>query len=544
MKKVLLLLVLISSCAVLSTKEDAVLLTIDNEKIKVSEFKRVFEKNLDAIDNDDAKDVSKNLDLFINYKLKVKEAYNIKLDTLPSYIKEMATYKNQLSAPYMQDTTYLDKLVKDAYFRTKNEIKAKHILIRLNQNADPKDTLIAYNKIINARNRIINGEDFGDVAVELSDDPSAKGDLKRGRKANKGNLGYFSAFKMVYPFENAAYNTKIGEVSMPFKTKYGYHILQVDSLRQSQGEVEVAHILIADVSIKGKEKANEVYKKLVDGEQFKDLAFEYSNDNGTKSKGGKLNKFGKGLMVKPFEDAAFSLKNIDDYSMPFKTRFGWHIVKLIKKHPIKSFEESKDELTSKIKRSSLSQLSEKAVIDKLKSKYQIFENSDAKKVFDRKDIREISKDSLQEIILIINDKKISQEEFVNSIKYKKNNPVFKLYEKFKDTEILKYYKENLVNTEPEYANILKEYEDGLLLFELMQQKIWNKSAKDSIGLKNYFDANAEKYTSKELEKIKGMVMSDYQNHLEKSWIADLKRKSVVNVNKKQLNNLIEYYKKQ
>ena len=160
MRKSVLLVVLSLSMSVFAQKKEKTLLTIDGEKVTVSEFKRVYEKNLDAIDNEEAKDVTKNLDLYINYKLKVRDAYNIKLDTLKSYIREMATYKNQLSAPYLQDTTYIDQLVKDAYFRTKNEVKAKHILIRLSREATPKDTLIAYNKIIEIRHKILKDGDF------------------------------------------------------------------------------------------------------------------------------------------------------------------------------------------------------------------------------------------------------------------------------------------------------------------------------------------------------------------------------------------------
>ena len=543
MKKIVLLLVLCVSSVVYSQRKDKVLLTIDGEKTKISDFKRVYEKNLDAIDNEEAKDVKKNLDLFINYKLKVKEAYKIKLDTLPSYIKEMEGYKNQLSAPYMQDTTYVNKLVKDAYFRTKNEVKAKHILIRTPKIPTPKDTLEAYQKIMKIRDRIVNGEDFEAVAVETSEDPSAKGDAKSGRKPNKGNLGYFSAFKMVYPFEEAAYSTNVGEVSLPFKTRFGYHILKVDSLRVSKGEIEVAHILLTKETKNAKKLIDSIYSRLQKDEQFKALARKFSNDNGSKSKGGKLRKFGSGAMVKPFEDAAFGLEKEGEYSKPFKTRFGWHIVQLIKKHPVQSFSEMERELKNKVKSGTRAQLSEKAVVDKLKKKYTISENKAAKEIFDNKDIRTISKDSLQTIILTINDREIKQETFVTYIKNKKNVPVYELFDQFKDKEILAYYKENLEKTEPEFAYTLQEYKDGLLLFELMQQKIWDKSSKDTLGLKNYYDINITKYNNKEFKKIKGEVMNDYQNSLEKNWIADLRNNSAIEVNKKQLKKLIKFYKK-
>ena len=543
MKKLTLLVVLCFTSIVFSQKKDKVLLTIDGEKISVSEFKRVYEKNLDAIDNDEAKDVQKNLDLFINYKLKVKEAYTINLDTLPSYVKEMDGYKNQLSAPYLQDTSYINKLVEDAYFRTKNEIKAKHILIRTPKIPTPKDTLAAYQKITSIRDRILNGESFEKVAEETSEDPSARDDQKSGRKGNQGNLGYFSAFKMVYPFEEAVYSTKVGEVSKPFRTRFGYHIVQVDSLRISKGEVEVAHILLTNDTKNAKQLIDSLYGRLQNDEQFKALARKYSNDTGSKSKGGKLRKFGSGAMVKSFEDVAFSLEKEGDYSKPFQTRFGWHIVQLIKKHPVGSFEDLKTELKSRVKSGERAQLSQQAVINKLKKQYTISENNVAKEIFSNDNIRTIAVDSLQQILLTINNKEIKQEAFINYIKNRKNKPVFDLYTDFKDQEILSYYKENLEKTEPEFAYTLQEYKDGLLLFELMQRKIWDKSSKDTLGLKDFYAANLKNYDNKEFKKVKGQVMNDYQNHLEKNWITALRNNSAIEVNNKELKKLIKFYKK-
>lgn len=543
MRRIVLLVVLSISVSVFAQKKDKKLITIDGEKTTVSEFKRVYEKNLDAIDNEDAKSVTKNLELYINYKLKVKEAYAIKLDTLPSYKREMETYKNQLSAPYLQDTTFIDKLVKDAYFRTKNQVKAKHILIRMSKEATPKDTLIAYNKIFKLRERILNGEKFEIVAAESSEDRSAKDDPKTGRKGNGGNLGYFSAFNMVYPFEEAAYSTKINEISMPFKTQFGYHIMQVDDFKESKGEIEAAHILVRDTSAVGEKKMNSIYAKLKANEKFEDLAKQYSEDPGSKGNGGKLGKFAAGRMVKPFSDAAFSLENVNDFSKPFKTRFGWHIVKLIKKYPIKSFDEMKKDLKIKVKKSSRMQLSEKAVVNKLKKEYSIIEFEEAKKILDIKKIRSIPKDSLQSTIISINDKKVTQETFINYIRNRRHLTIFKLYEMFKEDQIMTYYKENLIHTEPEYAYTLKEYEDGLLLFELMQNKIWTKSSKDTLGLKKYFESNAVNYKTDDLKTIKGQVINDYQNFLEKNWIADLRKKSKIKVDKKQLKKLIKFYGK-
>ncbi|MDG1038472.1 MAG: peptidylprolyl isomerase [Polaribacter sp.] len=541
MKKIVLLFVLSVSISGFGQKKDKKLITIDGEETTIAEFKRVYEKNLDAIDNEDAKSVTKNLELYINYKLKVKEAYSIKLDTFPSYKREMETYRNQLSAPYLQDTTFIDKLVQDAYYRTKNSVKAKHILIRISRDATPKDTLLAYNKILKLRARILNGEKFEVIAAQFSEDKSAQDDAKTGRKGNGGNLGYFSAFNMVYPFEVAAYNTKINEISMPFKTQFGYHIIQVDDFKKSDGEIEAAHILVKDTSAVSKTKIESIYGKLMAKEKFEDLAKQYSDDPGSKNKGGNLGKFAAGRMVKPFSDAAFALENVNDFSEPFKTRFGWHVVKLIKKHPIKPFDEMKKDLKDKVKKSSRMQLSEKAVVNKLKKEYSIIEFKEAKKILDRKNLRSIPKDSLQKTIFSINDKKVTQEDFVNYIRNRRHLAVFKLFEMFKEDQIIKYYKENLIHTEPEYAYTLKEYEDGLLLFELMQEKIWTKSTKDSLGLKQYFKSNSKNYKTDDLKAIKGQVINDYQNFLEKNWISELRKNSEIKVEKKQLKKLIKFY---
>lgn len=517
------------------------LVVINDEKISVSDFKRVYEKNLDAIDTNESKDVSKNLDLFINYKLKVAEAYDLKLDTLPSYINEIENYKNQLSAPYLKDTSFIAPLLKDIYFRTKNRIKVKHILLRLPVTATPKDTLATYNKILALRDTILKGKSFEEVAVAYSEDLSAQDDKETGRIGNKGNLGFFDAFKMVAPFEDAAYQTKVGEISLPFRTNFGYHILKVDAIKPSKGEVEAAHILIRDTTNVGKRKIDTIYNLLVNKEPFSNLVSKYSEDPGSKVNGGSLGKFSEGRMVKAFNDQVFNLQNEGDFSKPFKTRFGWHIVKLTKKYPIRTFEEMESELRNKVKRSARMLLSEKAVLDKLKKMYVITESESAKKILNKKNIRDLKRDSLQQTLFTIQNKEVLQYLFVDYIKNRRHKPIFVLYEEFLNKEILNYYKENLALSEPDYANTLKEYQDGLLLFELMQQKIWNKSAEDNNGLEKYYNDNKKKYLHKELDEIKGKVMNDYQEFLEQEWVAELRKKNVVQIQKRQLKKLIKNY---
>lgn len=533
MRKVAISLIFLFVVLPVFAQKSKTLLHINNEKVLVDEFKRVYEKNLDAIQDEDSKDIDKNLDLFINYKLKVKDAYSKKLDTLRSYKREIETYKNQLSAPYLQDKEFTEKLIREAYYRTKNELRASHILIRTPQNGT--DTLKAFNKINAIKSRIANGESFEKVAEEASEDPSAK--------SNKGDLGYFSAFKMVYPFEDNAYKTKVGEVSQPFKTRFGYHIVKPTATRLSKGEIEVAHILVTDTTAVGTKKINEAYQKLKKGEKFETVVNDYTNDIGSKEKGGILPKFGSGRMVLPLEEASFALQNKGDFSKPFRTRFGWHIVKLIKKHPIKSYENMKSEIEDRVRKSGRIRLSDEAVLNKLKNKYNIVINEEARKAFNREDIRGVSRDSLQNTIITINDKKIKQTKFLDYIRNRRHKAVNVLFEMFLDNQVLNYFKENLVNTEPAYANTLKEYQDGLLLFELMQRKVWNKSSKDTLGLQKFFDKNKAKYNGSKLKDVRGDVMNDYQKELEDEWVKALRKKYKVQLQKREVRRLKKYYTK-
>ncbi len=527
--KIFTTLFLITSFAVFSQKDSAILFSVDGEAVSVLEFKNVYQKNLNLIQDKDQKSIKENLDLYINFKLKLKEAYRLKLNETSTYNREIETYKNQLIAPYLQDTAYLSKLVKDAYYRTKYKVNVSHILVKVSRNATPADTLMAYNKIQKARKEILSGKDFKKVALSYSDDQSVK--------TNFGNLGFFTAFKMVYPFENIAYQTKVGQLSEPFKTNYGYHFLKVNDLQLSEGEVEVAHLLIRDQSRRGKYKIDSIYTSLQNGANFEKLVVQYSDDKSSVSKGGRLSKFGVGKMLKPFEKASFNLKKPGDVSMPFTTQYGWHIVKFIKTYPVKSFKEMKNELTEKVRTSGGARMSDLHVLKKLKSQYNIEVFKKAKSVFNSPGIRAAKKDTLQQVLLSINDTKIKQERFFEYIINRRHKPVDALFDDFLNEEIFRYFKENLKNTNPEFAKILKEYEEGLLVFDLMQQKVWNKSSKDTLGLKNYFYKNKAKYTFKDFSKNKGQVMNDYQDFLEKNLIAELRKKHTVKIKKSTFKKL-------
>lgn len=533
MKKIILFSVLLFASIACFAQQKDVLFSVDNIQVTVAEFKKMYEKNLDLVKDEESKNIDSYLELYINFKLKVNEALALKLDTTRTFKREFSTHKNQIAAPYLQDNSLIDGLVKEAYYRTKNEIKASHILVRFPKKTDPKDSLQYYKKITNYYNRIKAGEPFAKVAFEVSEDPSAK--------RNYGNLDYFSAFKMVFPFEDVAYKTKLNEVSKPFKTPFGYHILKTTGLRVSKGEFDVAHILIDDTSIVGKSKIDTIYAKLQSGNKFEDLAQKFSSDRGSANKGGRLPRFGTGKMIPKFEEVVHSLKEEQEYSKPFKTEFGWHIVKLIKNYPVLSFEKMKKSLTKKVKSSGRAGSSNTALLKRLKKEYKINIDNKSLALFKNKKRRIFPKDSMQATLVTINNKKITQELFSNFSKHKMQLSINDALNKFIDTEIVKYFKENLINTEPEYKSTIQEYKEGLLLFDLMEQRIWNKASKDTIGLQQFFIKNKQ-FKNKNLEKVKGEAINAYQEFLEKKWVDDLRKKSSIRINKKALRKFKLNYK--
>ncbi|HIP47421.1 MAG TPA: peptidylprolyl isomerase [Lutibacter sp.] len=471
-----------------TAQKDRVLFTLDGNNVYNSEFSKIYEKNLSIVQDESQKDIDNYLDLYVNYRLKLQQAYELKMDTIPSYIKEYTKYKNQLIEPFMNDDNKEKDLIKEGYQRMKKEVNANHILVRVTKEANPIDTLKAYNKVLAARKQILAGKTFEEVARKVSEDPSAK--------TNGGNLGYFTVFQMVYPFETVAYNTPVGEISMPFKTKFGYHIIKVNDVREAQGEVQVAHIMLKGDTKENIEKINSIKTQLDEGGDFAALAKSYSTDLATSMKGGVLPKFTSNKMVKEFSDAAFSLNEIGAISEPFKTRYGWHIVKLIEKFPVGSFDAMKEEIEKKVKRGQRAKIIGRSVIDRLLKEYKITTDEAVLKLFanpvwrDSKNTTELNK-----TLLTIEGKEIKAEDFLTSMgnKFDNKRKLKDVYKEFKEAEVLNYYKEELPKNNPELDQTLREYREGLLLFDLMKVKIWDEAEKDSLGLVNFFNNNRAKY---------------------------------------------------
>jgi peptidyl-prolyl cis-trans isomerase SurA len=491
-------------------QENKVLFTIDDKPFYTEEFVRVYNKNLDLVKDDSQKDLNKYLDLFVGYKLKVTKANKLGLQYNTKYQNELKSYRGQLAKNYVNDSKVTNALVEEAYDRINKEVRASHILILAEEGASPEDTLKAYNKIIKVKKLLESGEDFDKVAVQYSEDPSVK--------ENKGDLGYFSAFRMVYAFENAAFNTAVGKVSNPFRTKFGYHIVKVTDSRKNRGEVTVAHIMILtpkDLSLQEKAKSTieEIYQKIQQGESFESLANQFSEDKSTAGKGGMLQRFGSGqLASEEFEQVAFSLQDKNEISKPFQSQFGWHIVKLIEKHPVLSMQEMRTELENKVRKDERSLLITNSLALKLRNKYKYTKNekllAQIKKAVTNDfytqtwEIPENKKGLSGELVLLDEKKSLGSPSFVNYIfsQQKSNNKtkpitslVDVLFEKWLDEQIVQYYNDNLENEFPEFKNVVEEYRDGLLLFDLMEKEIWEKAKTDTIGLNKFYKENAKNY---------------------------------------------------
>ena len=486
-----------------NAQEKQVLFSVEDTPVYASEFERVYKKNLELVKDESQKDIDNYLDLFIKYKLKVAEAKALGLDQKPAYLREFEGYKKQLSANFLSNNEVTENLVKEAYERLKHEINARHILVKIDENAPEDQQKLAQEEIEKLRGRVI---DEGFEAV--------KKDIHNGRTLFAEELGYFTAFRMVYNFETAAYNTEVGKWSQPFQTQFGYHIVQVNDKRENRGEITVAHIMLTDKDTNtesAEERINDIYKRIKQGEDFEALANQFSEDKSSSNKGGRLNTFSSGqLSSEIFEDKAFGLENTGEITEPFKSEFGYHIVKLIDKKGLNSFKEMEAELKAKVKKDSRSVVINNSRFKKLKEKYKVKDNPEALRYFTsilNEDYYQRSWNTPEnfegsKVLFTMNDQKVTYKDFAEFLyntqrRRQARQPFDKLvtsnYKDFLESKLTQYQENNLEFENEEYAQILNEYRDGLLLFDLMESKVWNAAREDSTGLENYYKQHQDKY---------------------------------------------------
>ena len=514
--------------------ERDVLFNVNNDSVLAGEFIRVYNKNIDLIKDESQKDVDNYLQLYINYKLKLSEAYSRELHKNDNYKKELKKYTKQLESTFLTDKVTEEKLLLEAYERTKYEINVSHVLIRIEE--DNNDTIDVYNNILKLRNPLLKNH----IDSLIKNHHNGKDLIVEG-------LGYFSAFKMIYKFENVAYNTKIGEVSMPFRTRFGYHIIKVIDKRNSLGEVNVAHIMAYKNKPGSKEKIYNLYDSIRKGSNFESLAKKYSEDKNTSFKGGRLNPFSSGQLNSiEFENMAFSLNKPNEVSSPVETKLGWHIIKLYSKNKLKPIGDMKSILSNKIKRSSRSSIISDSFYAMLLDRYNLnYENKNLEYfVSIINDSWEIP-DNIEEdkFLIKIHNKTYNFQDFATYLEENKSpinakskeDIVFSTYKDFINNNLLEIYKYNLEDENLDYKYILKEYKEGLLIFDLMQEKIWNVASSDSINMKEFYQSNKSKYSS--FDDNKGEIISDYQDFLENNWITKLRANNSVTIDKKVLKQI-------
>ncbi len=513
------------------------LITIGDKKISAQEFMNTYEKN--NINNDviDKKSVEDYLDLYIDFKIKVTEAEALMMDTSSTFIKELANYRQQLAKPYFSNDEITDELTREAYERMLYDINASHILIRCEANAIPADTLIAYNKAMSIRNRALKGEDFGDLAAELSDDPSARDmeeipGVRRAYKGNKGNLGYFTVFDMVYPFETGAYNTNEGEISMPVRSDFGYHIIKVNSKTPASGTIKAAHVMVAvDPNDPNKQdsivqiKINNIYNEILpDGSNWADIVKKYSDDKGTIVTQGQLSPFRVSNIVPEFIAAIKDLEP-NEISKPVKTVIGYHIIKLISTATPADFETEQTKLREKVERDMRGQYSEEIAMKRIIKSNRFKENIKVKDAF----IATIDSTltlgkfvvnpevNTQEVLFSINEASYTIQNFIDYIIKNQQTQGFitetayayQLYDDFLKEKVFEYEDAHLEQKYPEFNTLVQEYHDGILLFSLMENQVWNKAAEDSVGLQNFYEKNKHKYMWD--NRVKALIVTCNEN---------------------------------
>ena len=476
--------------------QSGILFSIDENKTSKEEFTFFYEKNNQ--NNPDAfnrRDIEDYLRSFIDFKLKVKQAEDLGYDTTATFRRELDTYLGQLTESFMGSNNLEEKLYLEAYERMQFDIDASHILIRLGENPKPSDTLTAYRKAMFIYNMAKSGEDFNALASQYSEEPGA---ITTG-----GHLGYFTAFQMVYPFETAAYSIPVNGISPPVRSQFGYHIIKVNNRRPAMGTTTVAHIMIrfhkdmqAIDSLNAKQKIDTVYTRLMKGEPWDSICLTYTEDINSKANGGRLRPFGvRGLNVPEFESVAYET-SVNEISKPFRTPFGWHVLKVIGRNKIGSFEAERYGITRKVQGDARSRLAKDEWLSHLKEKFKFHEKDDlSEKIKFLYDSAFAPDDS--EILFTLEEKSYSQLDLQTNLKTRKildQAGALLWCNKFIEDELRSREEKFLMENNLEYKMLRKEYYQGILLFSIMEEKVWKKAERDTVGLLKFYENNPSLFT--------------------------------------------------
>lgn len=459
-----------------------------------------------------------NFELFLNFKLKVAEAEALGLDQSEEFFLEFASFKETLIAPFLIKNSLEEGELRKVYSRMQEVVRASHILFQFPSNASQSDSLAVFTKVLNVKKDLENGADFGTLALANSDDPSAK--------INKGDLGYFTGLQMIPQFEEAAYSLPLGSISDPVLTDFGYHIIQVKDRKANPGEVSVSHILVRfdpeniAQEENARRKISDIYAEIQkENTIWEEIVKATSEDPATKNEGGILPWFGVGTMIPEFELAAFSLAELGEISPPLKTPYGYHILRLEGKRELQPYEELEQSIKSKILRSSKSGMIQSQVVAMQKARYGFAENETAVESLSTA----FASTSLATFGAELNAKGLSKTSLftlqgttytsadlltyalAEEITPKGSAGFFaSWYTKFVAQTLAKAEEKDLENNNKDYQALLKEYRDGILLFSLTNQEVWQKGISDSLGQVQYYTQNLQDYQWK--NRIEGYLV--------------------------------------
>jgi peptidyl-prolyl cis-trans isomerase SurA len=496
-------------------EHDPIVASVGTQTIPLSEFERQYLKTIGTREAGAATsldDRQKFLDLLVKYRLKLAEAYRSGLDKKPEIISEMEGYKGNLAATYLTDREVVTPGIKTLYDRRQEEIRSSHILLTLGPDASPTDTALAYAKAMDLIGQIKKGRSFEDVAVQASQDPSAK--------QNKGDLYYVTAGQLVSPFEDAIYAMKPGEITeKPVRTRFGYHIIKVVDRRPAPNEIRAGHIMIRfssqsptpDDTAKAYARASAILDSLKQGIDFNQLAIRNSEDQGSASKGGDLGFFGRRRWVQPFDEVAFTLQP-GQVSGIVRTPWGYHIIKCFETRPKKSFDEARAELQTAYQQSRFSEDNTR-YLAQLRSMMRVTKNDtllasiiavfdSTKSVRDTTWDRQVPSSMRKQTLVTVNGGPVSVDsiftliatrpETQNTALTKKEFPG--AVEKIADQLAFSARANQLAKERPEFGDLMSEYKEGVLLYQTEQDHIWNKIAMNDSLMLPYFESHRESFT--------------------------------------------------
>lgn len=510
-----LVLTFIASGVFISSGWAQTLFSYGSNAVTKQEFLRNYQKNAQNKKPDLSEPALREyLDLYSLFRMKVREAELVKLDTMESIQRELDNYRKQLAKNYLTDEEVTNKLLREAYNRMKEERHVAHILIMAPPTMAPADTLKAYTKIDSIYTALTKKKaDFSALASAYSED--------RGTKDKGGDIGFMTALQTLYPFENAVYDTEIGKFSKPFRTQLGYHIVKVSQKRPSRGEVQVAQVLVATPKSRGEEGVTAAKKRLDSiqaeirqGVAFEEIVKKYSDDKYTVGEGGVLPQFGTGRMIPAFESAAFALKNPGDISQPVQTEYGFHIIKLLAKYPLKPYDSMQSQIKRLVDNDSRAQMARDQFFEKVKQQNGFKEY---KANYDELSARlaaipDTGKDAntfkaadfayMTKPLFSLGTTNYSQKDFMTfaesitrgRLQGPKAAVAKDLYNMYVSRVVNDFQEHKLVDENVDFKNLMQEYRDGIMLFELMDQNVWGKASKDSAGLQAFYEANKNKYT--------------------------------------------------